>query len=313
MMKAQEGVLRSSHGETQSPGQQDALSAWQFRWVQGGAPEQRAHVTGQLRWRGFDLGFAVDGLLGVDGRLCAQGIASMPPHLQQLVLQHFADECLSPLKSSALGELTILSLHWHEEPVPMLGEFEFTFKRTELLHASRGRLTVPQSQGRVQFINALASLQWPVPSGLAVVKGHLRIGSVSLTAQELASLEVGDLVWLDDAEVSPLGLRAQFIQAQSADESCWIWIKRSSMRRQDAVADVADLSDADPDGVLTLYATSPQITVQRAWLQGAMPQQSLAQTALAMTWLLEQGERVRFEGGLIVIGRRLGLRVTRVL
>jgi hypothetical protein len=156
-------------------------------------------------------------------------------------------------------------------------------------------------------------LQWPMPPGLSVVSGHLRIGSVSLTTEEQASIDVGDLVWLDDAEVSPLGLRAMFVQEHSADTSCRVWIKRSTMRIQNEVAGAENIFDAELDGVCTLQANSPQITVQRAWLQYAIPEQSLAQTVLAMTWCLGRGEHVCFEGGLIVIGRRLGLRVTRVL
>ena len=313
MIMEGEGVLRTAAGGSPSIGLLGALSAWEFQWSPQGAPEQRAHVTGQLRWRGFDIGFAADGLLGVDGRLAAPSVANMPPHLQQLVLQHFADDCFLPLKGSPLGDLTLVSLQWHEEPLPMEGEFEFTLKRAELTRVSRGRLTVRDKAGRLQLINALASLQWPTPLGLSVVSGHLRIGSVSLTAEEQASVDVGDLVWLDDAEVSPLGLKALFVQEQSADSGCPVWIKRSTMRKQKAVAGGANNFDAELDGVCAWHANSPQVTVQRSWLQSAIPEQSLAQTALKMTWRLGQGEHVHFEGDLIVIGRRLGLRVTRVL
>jgi hypothetical protein len=44
-----------------------------------------------------------------------------------------------------------------------------------------------------------------------------------------------------------------------------------------------------------------------------MPQQSMAKTALALTWQLCDDGRTRFKGQLLVVGRRLGLRVTQVL
>ncbi len=295
-------------------GPANALAAWDFQWVSTGAPEQWAHVTGQLRWRGFDVGFAADGLLGVDGRLAAPSVASMPAHLQQLVLQHFAEDCLQALKGTALADMTLVALQWHEEPLPMEGEFEFTFKRAELPRSSRGRLTVFDRAGRLQLINALATLQWPMPAGLSLLRGRLQIGSTRLSPEDCAGLEVGDLVWLDDAEVAATGLRAQFIPSDESEAACFAWIKRSSMSWQSAKAGASSSQDnASGDAGVLLKATSPEMAVQRAWCQGAVRQQPLAQTALALPWQLSGQGTPRFEGQLLVVGRRLGLRVTRVL
>jgi hypothetical protein len=313
MMMEGQGVLHAADNELPSTGLLGALLAWEFQWSPQGASEQWAHVTGQLRWRGFDIGFAADGLLGIDGRLAAPSVATMPPHLQQLVLQHFADDCLLPLKGTALADMSLVSLQWHEDPLPMDGEFEFTLKRAELPRVSRGRLTVFDGAGRLQLINALATLQWPMPPGLSTVSGHLQIGSTHLSAEEYADLEVGDLVWLDDAEVAPMGLRAHFIPNDSSEATCSAWMKRSTLRwhsqveRKDAPHHSAN---SDPGARLT--ASSHQMLVQRAWHQGAQRQQSIAQTALAMPWLLNDREQARVEGQLLVVGRRLGLRVTRV-
>lgn len=309
-----EGVWRTAADQVQAAGLHDGLAVWDFQWVEESAPEQWAQVTGRLRWRGFDIGFALDGLLGVDGRLAAPSLATIPAGLQHLVLQHFAAECLLPLKGGPLADMTLVSLQWHETPLPMEGEFEFMLKRAELSRFSRGRLTVFHEAGRQQLLNALAALRWPVPHGLSTVNGRLQIGAVHLTPDECASLEVGDLVWLDDAEVAPTGLRAQFMPIDSADAPCWLWIKRSVMTLQSsAMVGRERVEDAAAEAAMTLTATSPDLSVQRAWLQGAMPQQSLTRTALALMWQLRDGARVRYEGQLIVVGRRLGLRVARVL
>lgn len=314
MMVDGKGVLRTAADLAQAAGLQGRMAAWNFQWVEESAPEQWAHVTGQMRWRGFDIGFAVDGLLGVDGRLAAPSLATMPPDLQHLVLQHFAAECLRPLKGGPLADMTLVSLQWHEDPLPMEGEFEFTLKRAELSRFSRGRLTVFHEAGRQQLLNALAALVWPVPLGLSTVNGHLQIGSVCLPPNECASLEVGDLVWLDDAEIAPTGLRAQFIPVDPANAPRRVWLKRSAMTLQpSAMVAQARVEDASAEAPVTLKATSPDLSVQRAWLQGAMPQQSLAHTALALRWQLRDRGRVRYEGQLTVVGRRLGLRVSQVL
>jgi hypothetical protein len=313
MMMEGEGVLRTVSSGAPASGLSDALSAWEFQWAPKGASEQWAHVTGQLRWRGFDLGFSADGLLGVDGRLSAPSVATLPAHLQQVVLQHFADECFSPLKGSPLGDMSLLSLQWHDDPLPMEGEFEFTLKRTELARVSRGRLTVFDRAGRMQLINTLASLQWPLPQDLSFVRGSLQIGSVLLSTEQCNGLEVGDLVWLDDAEVAPSGLRALFTSPDEPDTACFTWIKRSQMLWQCNAAGVASSPEGvSGDATVFLKAISPEFTVQRAWCQGVLRHAPMAQTALSLPWQLSHEGQARCEGQLRVVGRRMGLRVTRV-
>jgi hypothetical protein len=292
---------------------------WAFQWVDHGAPEQLAHLTGQLRWRGFDLGFAVDGLLGVDGRLTAPSLALIPSHLQQVVLTHFAHECLQTLASGSLADMTLTSVDWHEDPLPMQGEFEFTLRRPEAVGTSRGRLTVFDEAGRMQLMNALASLQWPLPAPLANVAGRLQLGTVCLTPDELAGLDLGDLVWIDDAELSPNGLRGQF-QANDEEAGCTAWLKRSLMTR-DALPAVVSIDNTNDNGavsapgaaMLTLAVKSPEIAVARSWLQCAQPVQRLRRPVLATTWEVCQGAHAVCEGRLVVVARRLGLRVTRML
>lgn len=287
--------------------------AWDFQWADAAASGQLAHLTGQLRWRGIDLSFALDGLLGVDGRLSATSLATMPPDLQQLVLQHFAAECLQALEDGPLDEMTLLSLQWNENPLPMVGEYEFTLKRAELPGFSRGRLTVFSKAGQRQLLNALASLGWPLPNKLSAVRGRLRIGSACLTTDECANLEVGDLVWLDDAEVAPAGLRAEFLPCDESDAACLVWIKRSAMSRSAATTAVASVpSNEIGDARVLLTATSLDMNVQRAWLQGTSGPQPLAKTAMALTWKLFEGKQAWCEGQLLVVRRRLGLRVTHV-
>jgi hypothetical protein len=285
---------------------------WDFQWADQTAPEALAQVVGRLRWRGFELGFALDGLLGLDGRLATPSLATLPAHLQQLVLHHFAAECLKTLAMGPFSDLALVSLQWHEDPLPMEGEFGFTLRRRGVRGSSLGALTVFNDDGRVQLIRALASQGWPLPGVLANVVGQLQIGTVPLTPDELSGLEPGDLVWIDDAELSALGLRAQFSSHEDAS-ACAALIKRSVMTR-DALqsATLNHPSQVGTTGMTTLVVKSPLLSVARVWLTGAQPLQRLPQTALALTWQAQHNKQVVFEGQLIVIGRRLGLRVTQI-
>jgi hypothetical protein len=313
MMMDGEGVLRPPADAARSVDLQGKPALWEFQWVNDGAPCQSAHVTGQLRWRGFEIGFSVDGMLGLDGRLAASSLASVPPEFQQLVLQHFADECLQSLRSSPLADMTLVSLQWHEEPFALEGEFEFTLKRTELLRLSRGRLTVFDEAGRRQLIDALAAVRWPVPHSLSMLNGRLQIGSVRLSPEEYAGLEVGDLVWLDDAEVAPSGLRARFLPANEAEAACFVWCKRSTLSLQKPAVQILPQGIGTDEPGFNFVAISPEVTVQRSWMQGAVPQQPIARPVMSIVWQLVSEGQGRCEGQLIVVGRRLGLRLTRVV
>jgi hypothetical protein len=135
---------------------------------------------------------------------------------------------------------------------------------------------------------------------------------VQLTLEELAGLEPGDLVWIDDAELSPLGLRAQFYSHEDAT-TCAAWIKRSLMTRDTLQsATLNHPSQVGTTGLTTLAVKSPPLSVARVWLTGAQPLQRLPQSVLALTWQAQHNKRVAFEGQLIVIGRRLGLRVIQI-
>jgi hypothetical protein len=298
--------------------------AWDFHWVDQAVPEPSAHLTGMLRWRGFDVGFAIDGLLGIDGRLAAPSLATLEPHLQQLVLHHFADECLRTFAAGPLAGVELTSAHWHEEPLPMQGEFEFTVRRPGARGVSRGRLTVFGEDGRGPLMDALASLRWPLPAPLRQVAGRLHVGSAYLMPDELAGIDLGDLVWIDDAELSPSGLRVHCRADGGASQAAWV--KRGVMTR-DALqqpaaggiqgdggrADAGDGGAAPQAAATALAVKSAALPVARSWLQGAEAVQRLPQPALAMVWEAWQGGRAVFEGRLAVVGRRLGLRVTRVM
>lgn len=296
---------------------------WNFNWVNQPDSLQHAHVTGQLRWGGYDWAFEADGLAGVDGRLAAPSLDALPLHLRQVVLHHFAEECLKPLAVGPLSDLAVTALCWHEDSLPMQGEFEFTVRRAGVRGVTRGRLTPVNQAGRAHLLAAMSLAHWPLPQALAHVTGQLQVGSLRLTPLELAHIEPGDLVWVDEAELSPLGLRAHF---HGEGRVFGAWIKRSVMTRDGmphggvspagittpALQSVPSLASTDAT-TIDLPLRSPMLSVARAWLHGAQAEHSLPTTALTFTWAAHHDQQVTVEGRLLVVGRRLGLRVSRVL
>jgi hypothetical protein len=283
---------------------------WRFEWITPAAGQEvTAQVTGQLRWRGFEFGFALDSLLGIDGRLAAPSVAMMATHLQQLVLCHFADECLQVLAGSLLSDIALTLVEWHEEPQPMQGEFGFLLQRPGVRATSQGCLIAFNEAGRMQLMNALAIQSWALPAQFVSVSGYSQIGTVCLTPEEIAGLEVGDFVWIADAEISPLGVRAQF-QPNDGQPSCTAWIKRSSITR-DALPAV-ELRACGHASDITLSVRSPAMQVARSWFTGTQAAHRFPESVLTMQWLACHGDAVIFQGQLMVVGRRLGLRITHV-
>jgi hypothetical protein len=293
---------------------------WSFQWVDAPLSGASAHVSGQLRWRGIDLSFMADGLRGIDGRLAAPSMQSLSASLQQLVLAHFAAECLQALAHGPLADLELVSIEWHAQPRPMDGGFEFLVRRPGVPAATPARVTVADAAGRAQWVDAVASLGWPLPAMLAFVQGQLVLGSLCLTADECAQLAVGDLVWVDDAELSPQGLRVHF-EAAHGSERRGGWIKRSELRVDASAPAPAQAQQAEPqaDG-MRRFTVVRGATVERGWLHGAVPLQRMSKPASAMTWTacedaarpMPRHETAVFEGRLVVVARRIGLRITRV-
>lgn len=311
-MTRRDAAERQPVGATGFPSMPEPARAWDFQWAQGG-DRQWAQVTGRLHWCGFAVDFALDCLSGLDGRLAAPPMGTLPQALRQLVLHHVADECLRSLEQGPLMGMGLSDLRWHEAPVPMEGELEFTVKRVGLRGVVRGRLAFACGAGRERLFDAISSLGWRLPAETAAVAGRLQVGTARLTPEECAGLGVGDLVWLDDADLSPQGLGALFLPASTAAALRRVRIKRNSMALAGPPATLPTAAGGECGSGVALVATSRELAVQRAWLQGALPAQAMREPALAMDWTFVDGAgQARCEGRLLVVGRRLGLRLTRV-
>ncbi len=289
--------------------------SFNVHWLEALPPATLARVTGCLRWRGVELGFALDGLAGLDGRLDAVHFCQVPGQLQNLMLQHLAAQLMRELSGGALAELSLERLEWHDTAQPMLGEWALSLRREGAAGQCLGMLTTPHAEARKALANGLAAQDWLLPDNLRNVSGVLRIGQLPLDAAELAELAVGDWVWLDEAELTPQGLRAEFVPSHFGDSGCMAWIKRSELRLDGLSA--ADLENSlklssTSQELVSLTVQSPALQVARSWVQGATAAQRLPARAMALPWLLQRGELLVAEARLSVVGRRVGLRIQRV-
>jgi hypothetical protein len=286
--------------------------SFNVHWLDGLPPAIQARVTGCLRWRGIELGVALDGLAGLDGRLDEAHFAQVPGQLQTLMLQHAVAHLMRELSGGPLAELTLERLEWHEMPRPMQGDWALSLRREGAAGMCLGMLMAPDAEARNALANWVAAQAWPLPKDLSNVPGVLRIGRFQLDPSELAELAVGDWVWLDEAELTPQGLRAEFVPTSGDTAGCSAWIKRSELRRDS----LAPVEPARPDPAQHeapfLSVQSPSLQVARSWIQGATAPQRLPARATALPWLLQRGDWLVAEAKLNVVGRRIGLRIQSV-
>ena len=90
-------------------------------------------------------------------------------------------------------------------------------------------------------------------------------------------------------------------------------MESSTIRVRTAI-DQQTVSTPSRDG-MRRFSVARGALVQRRWLHGATPLQRLSKPASAMTWTARDGsddEPCAFQGRLIVVARRIGLRITRV-
>lgn len=299
------------------PGDAGAADGWQFEWLDDLAEAPSARITGRLNWRGFDVEFALDSLAGIDGRLSGPSLDTLPAALQQLVLSHCAEACLDAFSSGPLAGMALIEIHWHDMPVPVDGEFAFSVRRPGVRGGSVGWITVRRDAARRKLLAALVSQNWTLPPALALVDVTLQMGSVGLLPHELDALEPGDVVWIDDAELAPAGLRVH-VHASPDEAARPAWIKRSELRLDGAPQGRVRSRAEDGDGAEShdadlLAVTSPPLVLSRHWLLGGAPMQRLDRPAQAVPWFIGRNGNAVAEGALVLVGRRVGLRITRTL
>lgn len=302
--------------------QAQAIDGWAFRWLPDDIAMPTFQLSVRLRWQGTTLSLAVDGLAGLDGRLDAPALQTLPDHLRPVVLGHFAEQVLRTSRAallSALGGMTLQSLQWHETPMAMADGWPFVLRAPGVMGCSVGRLQVLDALGRADaaaqahLVAALAAAGAPLPEAHAHIAGRLQIARLHLAREELATLDSGDWVWLPDAEITPRGLRVQF-RPEGGGPGCEAWLRRGRLQRGESLADaVAPAGPDDAAGLLPLTVVGPVLGVARGWWHGAQTGLTLPGSVAGERWVAMAGALPWFEGRLQLHGRRLALQVTQVL
>lgn len=330
------------------PSARDALNHWLRRrvspvfWASGSeyeiawsaAAEPIWHVVAELSAGAHRAWLALDGFAAIDPLMVGEPLTLMPAPLRHLAVQRVIARLLSNAPKALASAVDVRAIHWN---APLSDTA-----------ACRLFFTVTRRDDRVQSAGALlfetaAALEWldqilPVDetsrsARLNVhVPLHLRLGSSKLPMTELGELRAGDVVWIETASITRDGVA---IELSIAEHEC-IWKGRARRHQLRLVAaGVPSNVTAKKPARATVAANTEEVQVMNAerWrldvpvtfelgtltmkvdaMEQLQPGQivDLPQDVATATVTLRVAGAPVAEGALIVVGKRLGVRISRM-
>lgn len=293
-----------------------------FRWLDAAPPSARVTLRAVLRWQGHELGVALDGLLGLDGRLAPEPLMAVGEPLRTLMIRHALDRLAAQWRTldpqgSSLGALASLqSIEGGPARDRLEGDWPFLVRMGAAEGVTCGVLTLPDAQAKSDLAQALARHDLALPPSMQHLSGRLRLLDLDTEALDLPGLEPGDLVWVDEALWTPAGLGVTFVSDEACPTTragCRAWLRRGDLVLDDAPGAAPGSLAPEPEGrkdpAAGLVVRSRPLAVPRAWAAGRIRRIRLPQTVQAMTWEIVGGDRARRQARLRVVGRRLALQV----
>jgi type III secretion system YscQ/HrcQ family protein len=293
----------------------------------------RWHVLIEFACGPYKAALALDGLAAADPRLVGEPFELMPPPLRNLAIHGLMAHALSNAPPSVTQALDIRAVHWEPDSTPDW-QCQLSFSLTRRPEGTR-------MLGLLLFETA-AALQWlhqslPVDatSGRTRLTLHLPLrlilGRSSVVSDALVALAPGDVVWVETARMTRDGVAIELL-APLARRAWLCRAHRSELRI--VRADDAEIWTMDaPGGAQRTQATGGRfMSAERAMLETPVtfdlgelnmkvqelerlqPGQiiELPQDVATATIALRVGGRRIAEGTLIAVGRRLGVRISRI-
>ncbi|HSD37136.1 MAG TPA: FliM/FliN family flagellar motor switch protein [Rhodocyclaceae bacterium] len=351
-----------------APGWQGRLNSWITRYPEIGfrlgardvavrwtAPRPlHLPLSIRLQCAGYNFCVSLSGLDAIDSRLVGEPFTGMPRNLRTLVVSRLVTECVAALPSALAQGIQLLGIDWHEEDADD-GASSVAFARRELpglptlafecCSGATGAIT----SGAMAFADA-GILDWVLDrfGALAVRKldgkaltGRLslRLGSSRLAPAELAQLETGGFVWIDDSTIGAPGIRARMqIRSQERTAGVHAFIKQRRVMVTDSLFVAASPATGDrpqriPDTQVQDTQTteaSMKIDLSKLELQldfelgdvmlpvgeiekvGPGYVFELPQDVADSEVLVRVSGKVIAVGEIVAVGRRLGVRITRM-
>jgi type III secretion system YscQ/HrcQ family protein len=330
------------------PAARDALNHWlkrrmtptfpvgdsEYEVTWHAAAEPTWHVVVEVTAGAHRAWLALDGFAAIDPLMVGEPLTLMPAPLRQLVVQRMIARVLANAPRALAAAADVRAIHWNA-PLNDAGACRLLFTLTR-------RADGVQSIGALLF-ETTAALEWldqvlPVDDASRRSRAsirvplQLRLGHSKLPMTELGELRRDDVVWIETASITRDGIA---IELGTTDQEC-IWkgrARRHELRLVTAGVPTATAKEAARASVATTIKGAQVMSAER-WrldvpvtfelgtlnmkvdaIEQLQPGQivDLPQDVATATVTLKVAGAPVAEGALIVVGKRLGVRIGRML
>lgn len=308
-----------------------ADSDYQLRWV--ARTDRQWQVLMELACGTNRAAIALEGLAAIDPLMVGEPFSLMPESLRTLAISRQLARATWNAPPAISHALEVHAVHWQPTRLPDW-PCQLSFSLTRQLQGSTLR-------GVILFEN-VSALQW-LHSSLPIdpASGRARlalelplrliVGRSSVASDELARLGAGDVVFIESAGVTREGVAVELLAPLA--RRGWHCRARRSTLQIVSVAHDAETSAADaPAAALRTEDGEPVMNAERLPLETPVtfdlgeinmkvqdlerlqPGQivDLPQDITATTVALRVAGRRVAEGTLVAVGRRLGVRISRI-
>lgn len=329
------------------PSVRDALNNWLQRrmapvfWVSGSEYEISWRAAAEPSWQviveltagAHRAWLALDGFAAIDPLMVGEPLTLMPVPLRHLAVQRLIARVFSNAPRALAVAADVRAIQWNAQ-LSQAGSCRLMF-------------TITRRADRVQSIGALlfdtaAALEWldevlPVDDSSRRARAHvrvpldLRLGHSKLPMNELSELRAADVVWIETASIARDGVAIELVTAEQ--ESIWkCRARRHELRMVAAGVPAAAASSqeaplaSNPKGVQVMSAERWRLDVPVTFELGTLSMKvdeieqlqpgqivDLPQDVATATVTLRVAGAPVAEGALIVVGKRLGVRISRML
>ncbi len=325
----------ATHLEQVRPAVRDALNTWLAQrrttgFKLGEAAFSLSWTTVPKRLQtGVELSFgadrvmlAVDSFAALDPLLIGGPFHHAPSTVRKLVIERLAAEFIVRLPPELAESADLTTVHWSHRTLPdwecRLG---FALLRTGADTVSRGLLATETPEVLLRLHRLLPAgdaIEGHAPRGVPVPL-HVRLGTTYLGRACVADLAPGDVVWIEDGRITAAGLAATLTSADGSRH--WPCLAKHRVVR--LVETATTTLPASGDAVMPTDTRTLELPVTFDLADVRLPLGEL--DSLQPGSLLELPNeavdadvRLRIAGSLfargklVVIGRRLGVRITEV-
>lgn len=302
---------------------------YELRWLADA--DVRWHVAVEWAVGAYRGVLALDGLVALDPLLVGEPFTLMPAPMRDLAVHRFVARLLASAPRALSHALEIRAVHW--DPPSLLNcscRLPFSIREHSGGAQALGMLAVETAAGLQWLHQALPVERGPVTRLDPRFGLRMEIGRSTLSAADLRRLDAGDVVWIETASHAREGIALELAGAAGRTWRCRV--KHHSLRIitiDDSTAATSRTAAAVRDndmGVSNMGAERWQVDVPVTFDLGELKIRLEDLERLQPGHIIDLPQDVSTavvsvrvaggtiaEGTLIAIGKRLGVRLTRIL